>query len=687
MRRTVRRGSFVESFVWGSPLQTLLAGRRRPFGVARAWLSGAVCLAVALWFCGPAWAETELQPEDPASFFVEPGKVAVLRFRVRGGRPSDGLRYVVRDYTGRQTDAGEAAWTDDGTAEVRLRLPVGYYDLDFSSVGQRFGVASLPRFEGRRDPFFAVDAASSWLVKDDRVREALAANLRRCGIGMARERLRWAEISPSPGVWHWDAAHRNERLRRTYAAHDVAVLEMFHDAPPWLGLTARYPSDLVRTARQWQQIARRWSHLWGALEVWNEPDIFFGGNLPADQYVAVVRAVAAGARRASPKTPIVGGVFAHYDPTYLETAANNGLLELVDVVSFHTYAHAPQVEGLVARYRDWLVAHGHPNKPLWITECGRPWKRGPDRPPVDQDAASALDIVAKVVEARACGVERHFPFVYPFYEERENNFGLMGRQATPLRSMAAYAQAVRVLAHTEYLGDLVLPTSAVQRARVFASGSQAVAVLYTGRVAPNGQVALPVQPLRAEGADGRALTVNASGAVPVPDGLTYVWLDRRRLTGHLRTDTNAKRLWRLGRSRSSGQPARRPTSTDHAAPARQVVLRLDFDGQSLRPNSHGYQVAAEAVSRLRLPVQAFNLDDRPHRLTLTLPADVTLVEGQRRQSCSLPPNSSAGVAWTVDVRRLLKAGREGAVSFRVAVDCDGRPTTPLVFRLSLSGQQ
>lgn len=48
--------------------------------------------------------------------------------------------------------------------------------------------------------------------------------------------------------------------------------------------------------------------------------------------------------------------------------------------------------------------------PLWLTESGRPWKQGPDRPPIDQDQTSALDITMKGIESQACGIARYFPF-------------------------------------------------------------------------------------------------------------------------------------------------------------------------------------------------------------------------------------------------------------------------------------
>jgi hypothetical protein len=302
----------------------------------------------------------------------------------------------------------------------------------------------------------------------------------------------------------------------------------------------KYPADLVRTADSWRQIAGKWRPTWGALEVWNEPDIFFGADLPADQYTALAKTLAYATAGQSPPLPLVGGVVAHHNRPFLDNAANCGLLDCVDVFSFHTYGRAPEMQGLVGNYREWLKAHDRAAMPLWITECGRPWPTGPDRPPAEPDMISALDITMKAVEARCCGIDRYFAFVYPFFEEQQQNFGMMGRLGTPLRSMAAYVRAASLLAGKTYLGDLVCDDASIQRARVFGDARETVAVLYTGQPAA-GAIARPGLPIvRAEGIDGRHIDLPGDGSVPVADGLVYLWLDRERLGDRLATDTAAE---------------------------------------------------------------------------------------------------------------------------------------------------
>jgi hypothetical protein len=596
-------------------------------------------LLVALTACSNVAAAATLKPIDVAGFFVTPDQPAVLRWNVEGTLAGP-VEAIVHDYADRPVATTPAKLAPDGAVELTVRLSPGFYEVELPAAGQRFGVMSIAAHEGKADPFFSIDAAMSWLVRgDDAVREGLVKVLARSGVAMSRERLNWARISPAPGRWDWESPDRYESLRRAYAEHGVEVLEMFHGTTRWAGSVERYPDDLVGTARAWREIGRRWRPLWGAMEVWNEPDILFGGNLPADQYVPLVRTLAYAFDEEKIGVPIVGGVFAHYDPAYLDNAARNGLLDLVDVVSFHTYGRAPGMERLIENYRSWLAAHGREAMPLWITECGRPWRKGPDRPPADQDAESALDITMKAVESRACGIARYFAFVYPFYGEGDNNFGMMGRRGTPLRSMAAYAQMAAVLAHKGYLGDLQCSDEAVQRARVFGDDRETVAVLYTASTKADAKVKLGLPVMRVAGIDGRALDVSEEGAVPVPDGLAYVWLDPHQLGDRLRRDTPAMRL----RSIALQNPPQRQTPPP-------IVLRYQFDKAHVEASSKGYRVRAEKPGKTPLAVRVFNLSQEPWdlKLTLELSQPAARVVGPATQAVSVPGEQSADAAWEVD---------------------------------------
>ena len=187
---------------------------------------------------------------------------------------------------------GTAERPDPRTVAVQVTLAQGYYEIELSGVRERFGVVALPTSSQPPDAFFCIDSAMSWLVRDDDLRPGLVRILRRSGIAMSRERLSWGEIQPVRERLDWNGRSGYETVRQLHAEQQVPVLEMFHSATPWSGTVGKYPDDLIGTAASWREITRRWRSTWGALEVWNEPDIFFGDLLPADQYVALVKTLA-----------------------------------------------------------------------------------------------------------------------------------------------------------------------------------------------------------------------------------------------------------------------------------------------------------------------------------------------------------------------------------------------------------
>lgn len=609
----------------------------------------------------------DLVAMDIAQFFVEPDVATVLSWRNSTAGQIEEEPYTIRDYWRREVKSGTAAKGSDGKLQVEVKLTAGYYEIEFPKSSREFGIAAVPAYSGKRDMFFAIDAAMSWLVKDRAVRDGLVRVLERSGIGMSRERLAWRAISRDANQTDWETSDGYETMRQSYASHGIEVLEMCHDTPSWLGHSGKYPADLVAASRQWVEIAKHWQSTWGALEIWNEPDIFFGDDLPGDQYAAVVKSVVFGLQAMPFSRPIVGGVLANYHEGFLEACYANGMFECIDLLSFHTYSRAPDMESLVEKYRTWLERHGHAGMPLWLTECGRPWKKGPGRPPLDEDANSALDIIMKAVEARACGIARHFPFVYPYYEENDNNFGMMARNGDPLRCMAGYAQLVRAISHKQYLGDWKGVPESVQRARVFADDKQAVLILYTGKSDNKTTVPFDAPVQRLEGIDGRTLTATDKGVLPVPDGLVYVWLDRGQLDGKLNTETKARKLSQLptAAKRSNSGP---------------VVMRLELDSKTFAAETSGYRLKHDSTEPLPLKVRAFNLGKRAEQVQFEFEGAGELADGKKLQTLEIPAESSIELNWKFTPAAAMREAKRANVEVRATL-ADGSAKTSLVIVL------
>lgn len=610
-----------------------------------------VVVAAALVATGGA--PGRVRPVDLEALIVAPGSEVRPRWAVDGPGP---WPYVIRDLDGREVQRGEAAGSAPALVETLVRPPhPGYYEVEFPGSAQRFGLLAIDPPEGKPDTFFGVDGAMSWLVHDEPRRRSLVGMAGRLGIGMVRERVSLSRIAPGPDRREWQSADRYDGLRALYRERQLPLLEMGHDAPRWMGrLAEKYPGDLAAWARLSGEVARRWGASWGGIELWNEPDIAFGGDLPGDQYAAVAKATAFGAAEGGWEGPIVGGAVAHFQAEFLDAVSRSGLLPQVDAWSFHTYGRAAQMEDQVGHFRGWLRAAGAGDMPLWITESGRPWPRGTDRPALAQDLESARDVTAKAIEAKACGVERYFAFVLPYYEENANNFGMTDRDGTPLRVLAAYAQAIRAVGNRPYRGDLRLPSGGegLLRARVFGSGDDVVAVLLMQKTEPGSTLDLGMPVRRVEGLDGRPLACDDAGRVPVGDGLVYVGLEEQVADSHLDRQTAAMRL------HPSGRWSRRNVSD--------IVLRHEFDPQKVQPSPRGYRLSGSESEPYPLSVRVFNLGPASRRLRLS----VALERGEppAPQELEVAAGGSALAHWALPVAELLEVTGRTALQVEASED-------------------
>lgn len=596
-------------------------------------LLGAVVVGVATW-----------TPINVTQFWVEPNVPAVFKFESE----SDALSgaFVVKTTDG-ETFCEGRGMRDGKTLTVEATLPQGFFEIEFPETGQSFGVASIPPFwsdptkpenrkdgqtagsgqdgERIRDPFFGVDAASTWLVHSDAARDDLLFNARRMGIATYRERTSWARSEATEGNIDFNADGRADFVRQTAKKYDVPILELIHDAPDWAGrVGAAYPNDLTKTADSWARIAERWAPTWNSIEVWNEPDIFFGGNLPADQYVPIVKAVGREFGRRGVETPVVAGVIAAFRDVWMNSAAENGMLDACDIFSFHSYSRAPEMVGVCLRYQRWLDKFGASGKPTWITECGRPWKRGTDRPNREADLESAIDVAQKGVVCKAFGFETYFPFVYPFYEENDNNFGMSDRSNAPLRSIVGYATTIRRLAGKECVGEWNLDgenaefgkngesLGAVQRSFVFADPTtgERVAVLYSPDRATERVVKTPVSPRFVERITGETVASNADGAFDFSDGFLFVGIpENAKIELKSATEIDAARERRReARKLDGGGRPRRDVST---------VVRFEFDEKIGAPDNAGYKILDPNEKLFSGALAVFNFENEARTLPVS----------------------------------------------------------------------
>jgi hypothetical protein len=634
----------------------------------RTFIILAVCCMTTPLFAG------KLKPESVEQFFVTPGTKAVIRFQLTGNEKPETLAFRLYGPNITATKVKTIpAVVAGNTVSVTVKLPRGFWELEQGA--QRFGIVSLPAFSGNPDKFFAIDAGLSWLVEDYHLRAGLVKAARRNGIAMARERLSWREIEPAPGQFDWDTRRRYDVVRKLWQEHGIEVLEVFHNAPRWMERVEIYPGDLIQTAKSWDTIAAHWHTDWSALELWNEPNIFFGGDLPADQYVSMARAIAYQWKQSNIPTPLFGGVMAGFNPSWFKNAVDNGLLHDVDGFSFHSYEPATELEAQIGEFRNGLAEAGHEAMPLWLTESGRfhSWK-GAERPPADLDLIIAADLAMKGVESRACGVERYFPFVYTYCEEGENNFGMTDKLGTPCRTLAAYAQSILALSGSEYAGDLNIDNPAVVRARVFKPSArkhnrnELIAVLYTGTLTAPQTLEIPAGKIkRVESVLGEPLKLPDSGELPIQsNSLYYVWLDGASLHSPLNTATEAMKL--LQSAKKPGKPA------EDIPP---VIVRFQYDKEKTALAWTSYHVPYNAENPLPLTFRVFNLsaEEKTYKLRFEIDQITDSLTG-----VVVAGQGYTDVQWNLPLEKDKPFESDELQTLRVTVD--GNNKRPLVLNLT-----
>lgn len=603
-----------------------------------------------------------VRPVDPDMWFVVPDKTATLSWRVSNAG-SDKVSYLITDYEGREVERGDAALSPDRTVTITRIFPRGYHEIIFPETNQSFGIVALEPHTGSADPFFGMDAGLSAPEigqKDLQRREVLVKTLARCGIAVARERMSQGSVNPAKDKFNWDGLNAYESLRKTYADNHISILDVLQGGP------RPFPELAASTV----EVVKHWQNCWAGVEVENEPDL---GRIPADQYALLVKTQSYAFAKAETQVPLVTGVFAVIPPgPYYDVLSANGMLEDSNAVGFHLYQPATDIEGSIARLRTWLKKSNKEAMPLWLTESGWPWLHGPERPPRDLAAMSALETSAKAVEAKACGIERYFAFLYTYLEEGPKTWGMMGRELSPLRGMAAYATCVQALSGKKYLGDIQGLDSTVKLARVFGGtdNEECVAVLYTGRPDSGAKVPFPIKLKRATGADGRTVQL-AEGSLPLPDGLAYVWLDSSDVQKSLKTDTNAKRLSQIGRHPLEQKRLASP-------------LVLEFLAKLTPSQASGarYLVTQETAQKFPLNVRVHNLSQAPMDFIpkLTLPGKKV----EEAAPVTVPAMGHSDVAWNMDITPYLDIAETRLVTVS-GKSKDGIVASPLAIPVVMAG--
>jgi hypothetical protein len=425
-------------------------------------------MAVAMVLAAPSRAE--ISSAAPGNLFVS-GQSPEFKM-------AEGADWEVKDFWGRSRASGKAV---GGKARTGA-LPAGWYQITAGSESAMFGIvldrrgAALPH-EGK----VCADAASAWLIHDEDQRVPFAKMVRMAGIPWVRERMRWNEVAPSQGSYHWG---RYDAAVDSLAAEGVHVCEVWHDTADWAkegGKDSLWPSDLRDIHDFARDAAAHFKGKVQAWEVWNEPDIFFWPEL-ADRFGGLVKASALGLKEGDPSVRVLQGALCSGVTSFACHLLESSPGAYFDTFNWHIYKDPTDYRAELDGYRGLFKQYGVAYKPSWVSEAGvhLSGTEGPDKRLLNaEDLKSQARFVPKsVAESLAAGNEKHFYFVLPDFLERGLQYGALQPDLTPHPSFLALSAAANFLGLSRYLGKLPMAGATVH---VFSLASGPVAVVWADK--------------------------------------------------------------------------------------------------------------------------------------------------------------------------------------------------------------
>lgn len=602
----------------------------------------------------------ELAPlGESDKFFVEPNRSSEFEFKVKTLAEKSEIKCQIQDYSGNPVGQKKVCIIENGKIKITGTFSPGYYEICFPDLDLKFGICALSAYKGIKDPFYAIEGLIG--SRSNAYQNSITDVLVRYGIYANREWCHFQSIEPERGHYR-EATDQFYHLSGAKGMRSIFCINDFPDRFEPMSVDSRgkvFPTDLEGLPDDLRNIIQRRQNGIDAFHLFNEYD---PKKIPSSVWMPGIKA-AGWAVRDLPLN-FVSAPFALGEPSEfpLKDNIDNHLLDFIDVFAFHSYRAPETMIDHIAAFREFMKNHPKAGLPLWITECGKPWHRGlpPElvkqvyggpmgklHPNQNEDALSALWITMKGIEAKAGGVQRYFPFTLPFFQENNNNFGMMDYHNTPLRSMTAYCHSIHELGGKSYIGDIKMAQKEAVRFRLFADSKKRTAVLYTGtlekRMVDLGD--LPI--LTGRTIDGKDLMPLKKNVYQIENGLAYFDLDSDfKVDSFLDRETKAMKLLRQA---ESYQPVKRVCSP--------VVYSYKIDKNTSFNNSQFYWESDIFTTR----VYNFSEEKQIIAPRLLLPEEAKILKSPDQKQLTLLPGGKADLQWTVD----LSAIKNG--SFRVGI--------------------
>ena len=339
-------------------------------------------------------------------------------------------------------------------------LAPGYYDarLHVDSVEGPAAVVSgavavLPAGVVPSEPRFGMDAALSWYGGTTAMVERSVAMMRLAGVGSVRDRLSWSRTQPVRGKTDWGV---HAEVAEAAAKAGLAVVQTFHDAPPWTRGEASGPSDRQPPRDDaaafdfGRAYARGLGRLARSVEYWNEQNSNFFAGYPF-QYASGLKAFSAGVQSVDPAIRVLIGAAAGKPGRFFEETYKNGVAPFFDVRNQHFYGDAGELVRFYADHVRGIEADGGvAERPGWLTEIGYSLRRDGSGDWRAAERAQAEYLVKTYAAGFSAGYERVFFFFWRELVEAElHTWGVIREDFSPRPAYMALAVLTRHLANAQ----------------------------------------------------------------------------------------------------------------------------------------------------------------------------------------------------------------------------------------------
>ncbi|MGG1554586.1 hypothetical protein [Paenibacillus ferrarius] len=378
------------------------------------------------------------------------------------------IAYKVEDYDGHvvlQNSVTMNVYSDVYTVTLP-QLQRGHYtvtaeaDQNGKPISEYFSVVmnTSDRHVAANNPF-ALDVAGGSLIPVAQAADYARA-VRLTGVDYVRERMHWNSISSASGTYNFS---KYDPYNNAYAANGIRVLELNHIAPAW---TKSDDKKLPRNLLDAYQLAKASAIHYGSQsdwEFWNEPDIAYTADSePADQYAAFVKATTIAARDSGSGTRVALGGIAYPPGGYTELLMENDIAPYIDIYNYHGHRSDSGSQKILdmppsfAAHTEFIQGYDLDTKPIYVTEAGvaQLFTDSTQTLYGEQLRTQARYLATSTIQSIASGVDKHFWFVFPNYQETIGNYGSFTSRGTPYAAVNAEAAITHALGEAVYLGKL-----------------------------------------------------------------------------------------------------------------------------------------------------------------------------------------------------------------------------------------